>query len=63
LLSFVTPLLAINDLFCDIAGLEQINGNVSIISPLHWSVENLLDNVVHDIMQEVVPRKAKEKAL
>src|SRR5271156_6394136 len=63
LLSLVTPLLSVNDLFRDIPRLEKINGKVSVVPSFHWSIEDLLDHIVYDVVQEIVPGKAKKKAL
>jgi hypothetical protein len=63
LLSLITPLLAINDLFRDIPRLEKINGKISVKTSFHWSIKDLLDHIVNDVMQEVVPREAKKEAL
>src|SRR3954453_19873987 len=63
LLSLITPLLALNDLFRDIPRLEKINGKVSVVASFHWSIEHLLDHIVYDVVQEVVPGKAKKEAL
>src|ERR1700740_2412317 len=63
LLSLVTPLLAVNDLLRDIPRLEKINGKVSVVPSFHWSIEDLLDHIIYDVMQEVVPGKAKKEAL
>jgi hypothetical protein len=63
LLSLVTPLLAANDLLRDIPRLEKINGKVSVVPSFHWSIEDLLDHIVYDVVQEVIPGKAKEEAL
>src|SRR5271168_4329576 len=63
LLSLVTPLLAVNDLLRDIPRLEKINGKVSVVPSFHWSIEDLLDHIVYNVVQEVVPGKAKKEVL
>jgi hypothetical protein len=46
-----------------LTSLENIDSQQSVVSTLHRAVENLLDNVIHNVMQEVIPGEAEEEAL
>jgi hypothetical protein len=36
---------------------------LSVVSTVHLPVEDLLNNIIHNIVQEVVPWEAKEEVL
>src|SRR4051812_19229175 len=42
---------------------KQVNGEMSIESTLHRPIEYLLDDVVDNVVQEVVPRKPEKEVL
>lgn len=63
LLHFVISLLTFVDLLRDPPGLENVNGQYSVVSTVHMTVEYLLNNIVNHIVKEVVPRKPEKEAL
>src|SRR5689334_19878401 len=63
LLRFITPLLTSNYLLSNPSGFEKVKCEKSVVTSIHWSIEDLLNNIIHHIVQEIVPRKTEEKAL
>ena len=44
-----------------VGGLEEGDSERPVVASVHGSVEDLLDNVVHHVMKEVVPRVLEEE--
>jgi len=63
LLGFVTASLAFNDFISNPACFEEIKCQESIMATIHRSIKHLLDNIIDDIMQEVIPGEAEKEAL
>ena len=62
-LSFVTPLLALEDGLGDVSCFEKIDRYGSIVSTFHRPVEDLLNNIVHNVVEEVVPWETEKEIL
>lgn len=62
-LDLVAALLALNNRIRDLANFENINGQSSVVSTLHGAVKDLLDHIIYNIMEEVIPGESEEEAL
>jgi hypothetical protein len=55
--------LAFYNALSDAPCLKQVNGQASVIAALHKAVEHLLNNIIHDVVQKVIPRETEEEVL
>jgi hypothetical protein len=62
-LGFVARLLTFYDPLGDPPCLEKVNRYRAIVASIHLSIEYLLDDVVNNIVEKVVPRKAEKEIL
>lgn len=59
----VAQSLALDDSFYELRVAEECDGEVTVQTLVHTSGENLMQKVVNDVMQEVIPRKFEEELL
>ena len=43
--------------------MEKVECQCPVVAPVEGSIDYLLDNIIYDIVQEVVPCKAEEEIL
>lgn len=63
LLSFVACLLSFYDPLGYATSFEEIDRQTAIVASVHLTIKNLLDNIVHYVVEKVVPRKAEKEVL
>ena len=62
-LDLIATSLTLDNSLRNLTSLENIDSQQPVVSTLHRAIENLLDDVIHNVMQEVIPGEAEEEAL
>lgn len=55
--------LAIDDCIRDVCSFEKRDRQTRVIAPVHWSIEDLLHDIVYNIVKKVIPWVREEEGL